>query len=80
MGVIQQYERFVKPAHEDFVKPVRRIDTQTSDSLQNTNKLCVSVSFHVSFYVWFQFVSDHAMGGPDHPQGHQERGRHQHHL
>ncbi len=22
MGVIQQYERFVKPAHEDFVKPV----------------------------------------------------------
>jgi uridine kinase len=22
MGVIQQYEKFVKPAHEDFVKPV----------------------------------------------------------
>ena len=22
MGVIQQYERFVKPAHEDFVRPV----------------------------------------------------------
>ncbi len=39
MGVIQQYERFVKPAHEDFVKPVRRPDTQTSlDSPQNTKR------------------------------------------
>jgi uridine kinase len=75
MGVIQQYERFVKPAHEDFVKPVRRPDTQTSlHSPQNTELKLLRFRFISCF------VSDHAMGGPDHPQGHQERGRHQHHL